>query len=136
MKRIKLEEELPFNSSDIWKVVGNVTRADWLPSVDKITLQDDIRSFAMEGVGDVQEKILLCDDQNHRLQYSAIKTPSGIEHHLSTIQLTALGEHCLFSWTTEIQPDEYAPIVEHGMKISIAGLKAALALAATQDAGS
>ena len=78
MKTIKLEQELPFNPSDIWKVVGNVTRADWLPSVDKITLQDDIRSFVMDGVGEVQEKILLCDDENHRLQYSAFKTPSGI----------------------------------------------------------
>ena len=136
MKTIKLEQELPFNPSDIWKVVGNVTRADWLPSVDKITLQDDIRSFVMEGVGEVQEKILLCDDENHRLQYSAFKTPSGIEHHLSTIQLTAIGEHCLFSWTTEIQPDEYAPIVEQGMKISIVGLTAVLALADTQDARS
>jgi hypothetical protein len=136
MKRIKLEEELPFNSSDIWKIVGNVTRADWVPAVDKITLLDDIRSFVMEGVGEVQEKILLCDNENHRLQYSAFKTPSGIEHHLSTIQLTAVGEHCLFSWTTEIQPDEYALIVEQGMKISIEGLTAVLALADTQDEGS
>ncbi|MFT4887692.1 MAG: hypothetical protein ACI8V0_001923 [Pseudohongiellaceae bacterium] len=136
MKRIKLEEELPFSPIEIWKVVGNVTRADWVPSVDTISLQDDIRSFVMEGVGEVQEKILLCDDENHRLQYSAIKTPSGIEHHLATIQLTAVGEHCLFSWTTEIQPDEYAPIVEQGMKISIVGLTAVLALADAQDAGS
>lgn len=131
MKRIKLEEELPFNPSNVWKVVGNVTRADWVPSVDAITLKDGVRSFVMEGVGEVQEKILLCDDENHRLEYSAIKTPSGIEHHLATIQLTKVGDNCLFTWTTEIQPDEYAPIVEQGMKTSIEGLKAVLAQADT-----
>lgn len=131
MKTIKLEEELSFNPIDIWKVVGNVTRADWVPSVDSISLQNDIRSFVMEGVGEVQEKILLCDDETHCLQYSAIKTPSGIEHHLATIQLTKVGDNCLFSWTTEIQPDEYAPIVEQGMKISIEGLKAVLTQADT-----
>lgn len=131
MKRIKLEEKLPFNPSEVWKVVGNVTRADWVPSVDAITLKDGVRSFVMEGVGEVQEKILLCDDENHRLEYSAIKTPSGIEHHLATIQLTKVGDNCLFTWTTEIQPDEYAPIVEQGMKISIEGLKAVLAQADT-----
>lgn len=131
MKRIKLEEELPFSPIEIWKVVGNVTRADWVPSVNTISLQDDIRSFVMEGVGEVQEKILLCDDENHRLQYSAIKTPSGIEYHLATIQLTKAGANCLFSWTTEIQPDEYAPIVEQGMKISFECLRAVLAQADT-----
>ena len=74
----------------------------------------------------IQEKILLCDNENHRLQYSAIKTPSGIEHHLATIQLSPIGNNCLFSWATEIQPDEYAPIAEQGMKISIEALKTIL----------
>ena len=126
MKKIKLEEELPFSPSEIWEVVGNVTRADWVPSVNTISLKDSIRTFIMAGVGQIQEKILLCDNENHRLQYSAIKTPSGIEHHLATIQLSPIGNNCLFSWATEIQPDEYAPIAEQGMKISIEALKTIL----------
>jgi len=126
MKKIKLEEELPFSPSEIWEVVGNVTRADWVPSVNTISLKDSIRTFIMVGVGQIQEKILLCDNENHRLQYSAIKTPSGIEHHLATIQLSPIGNNCLFSWATEIQPDEYAPIAEQGMKISIEALKTIL----------
>jgi len=132
MKNIKLEEKLPFSCAEVWNVVGNVTRADWVPSVDTISLQDSIRIFIMEGVGEIQEEILLCDNESHRLQYSAIKTPSGIEHHLATIQLTPIGNSCLFSWATEIQPDEYALIVEQGMKISIEELKTVLA----QDTGS
>jgi hypothetical protein len=131
MKRIELEEELPFSPIEIWKVVGNVTRADWVPLVDTISLQDDVRSFTMEGVGEVQERILVCDKENHRLEYSAIKTPSGIEHHLATIQLTTAGDNCLFTWTTEIQPDEYAAIVEQGMKVSLEGLKEVLTQADT-----
>lgn len=126
MKKIGLQQELPYSVEAVWEVIGDVTRADWVPSVDSISLTDDVRSFTMEGVGEVQERILLCDQENHRLQYSAIKTPSGIEHHLATIQLSAAGDHCLFSWTTEIQPDEYAPIVEQGMGISIEGLQAVL----------
>ena len=126
MKKIKLEEELPFSPSEIWEVVGNVTRADWVPSVNTISLKDSIRTFIMVGVGQIQEKILLCDNENHRLQYSAINTPSGIEHHLATIQLSPIGSNCLFSWATEIQPDEYAPIAEQGMKISIEALKTIL----------
>lgn len=132
MKKIELEEELSFSSLAVWKVVGNVTRADWVPSVDTISIQGGVRTFTMEGVGEVQERIVLCDNENHRLEYSAIKTPSGIEHHLATIQLTEVGSNCLFTWSTEIQPDEYAPIVEQGMKVSLEGLKEVLTKADTQ----
>lgn len=127
MVKIELEHELTFGQDEVWAVIGDVTRSDWVPSVDVITLEGDVRSFSMEGVGEVQERILVCDSDKRRLQYSAIKTPSGIEHHLATIQLTQKGDNCLFNWTTEIQPDEYAPIVKQGMEISVEGLKAVLA---------
>lgn len=126
MVKIELEQELAFAPKTVWDVIGNVTRTDWVPSVNEITLDGDVRSFSMEGVGEVQERILVCDSDSFLLQYSAIKTPSGIEHHLATIQLSQIGDNCLFKWTTEIQPDEYAPIVEQGMKISLEGLETVL----------
>ncbi|MFK7865450.1 MAG: SRPBCC family protein [Pseudohongiellaceae bacterium] len=127
MVKIELEQTLPYSVEAVWAVIGDVTRSDWVPSVNEISLLDGVRSFSMEGVGEVQERILVCDAVKHRLQYSAIKTPSGIEHHLATIQLSQEGDSCLFTWTTEIQPDEYAPVVEHGMNISLEGLKTVLA---------
>lgn len=127
MVKIELEQELPFSQEAVWAVIGDVTRSDWVPSVEEITMTNDVRSFTMEGVGEVDERILVCDREKYRLQYSAIKTPSGIEHHLATIQLAPKGDSCLFNWSTEIQPDEYAPIVKQGMEISLQGLKAVLA---------
>ena len=81
----------------------------------------------MEGIGEVQEKILMLDNENHCLQYSAIKTPTPLEHHLATIRLTASESGCHFAWRTEIAPDQFSAAIEHGMGISFAGLKQVLA---------
>lgn len=127
MKIVKIEEELAYPLQEVWEIFADVTRSDWVPAVESITEKDGVRSFTMEGIGEVQEKILTLDNENHCLQYSAIKTPTPLEHHLATIKLSASEKGCLFSWTTEIAPDQFSPAIEHGMSVSFEGLKAVLA---------
>jgi len=127
MARIVLEEKLPYPTDSVWAIIGNITRCDWVPAVDSISLTDDIRSFTMAGIGEVQEKIIACDNKAKLLQYSAIKTPSNVEHHMATIQLTSQGDSCSFSWTVEIKPDAYADSIEHAMGVSLDALKQVLA---------
>lgn len=126
MKTVKIEEELSYPIEDVWAVFADVTRSDWVPAVDSITEQDGVRSFTMEGIGEVQERILRLDNENHCLQYSAIKTPTPLEHHLATIKLTATENGCQFDWETEIAPDEFSPAIENGMAVSFEGLKKVL----------
>ena len=127
MKVIKVSEELPYSIDVVWEVISDVTRCDWVPSVNAISLDGNIREFTMEGIGEVQEKILINDAENHKLQYSAIKTPSPLEHHLATIYLKRSGEDCIFNWISEIAPEEFGEAIENGMKISVGGLKQVLA---------
>ena len=127
MANIVLEEKLPYPADSVWAIVGDVTRCDWVPAVDSIEFADGIRSFTMAGIGEVQEKIIVCDHKTQCLQYSAIKTPSNVEHHLATIQLTSQGDSCSFSWTVEILPDAYAASVEQAMEVSLTALKQVLA---------
>jgi hypothetical protein len=78
----------------------------------------------MEGIGSVTEKILLNDDENMTLQYSAIKTPSKIDYHLATMKISSAGQNqSTLLWTTEIDPEIFADGVHHGMLISIEGIK-------------
>jgi len=69
-----------FNCSaeDLWEILSDVVRCDWVPTIDKIALDGDCRIFEMEGMGQITEKILLSDDQTMTLEYSAIDTPSPI----------------------------------------------------------
>jgi hypothetical protein len=119
MKTVTIEEELDYQLEEVWAIFADVTRSDWVPAVDSITQED--------GVGEVQERILSLDNENHCLQYSAIKTPTPLEHHLATIKLSASEKGCHFSWATEIAPDQFSPAIEHGMSVSFEGLKAVLA---------
>ncbi|GJM13255.1 MAG: hypothetical protein DHS20C12_16580 [Pseudohongiella sp.] len=126
MKTVTIEEELSYPIEDVWAIFADVTRSDWVPAVDSITEKDGVRSFTMEGIGEVQERIISLDSENHRLQYSAIKTPTPLEHHLATIKLSPSARGCHFSWVTEIAPDEFSPAIEQGMSVSFEGLKRVL----------
>ncbi|MDC3302082.1 SRPBCC family protein [Gammaproteobacteria bacterium] len=121
-----LKEEVLFNCSAeaLWEILSDVSRSDWVPSIESISLDDNLRSFDMEGIGSVTEKILLNDDENMTLQYSAIKTPSKIDHHLATMKISSAGQNqSTLLWTTEIDPEIFADGVHHGMLISIEGIK-------------
>ena len=124
MKTLKEETKFNCSADELWLILSDVGRCDWVPTIDKITLEGDFRHFEMTGMGQITEKILKQDDVSMTLQYSAIKTPAPIEHHLATMQIASLNEQeCMLSWTTEISPDIFADGIHQGMLISIDGIK-------------
>ena len=127
MKTLTLTESLNHNVNLVWEIISDLSRSDWVPGVDEISLQEDTREFFMQGMGKIKEKILLCDERNKVLKYSAIETPAEIKHHLACIELTESETGCDFSWSTEIDPEIYGYRVEQGMISSLEQLKKILA---------
>ena len=124
MKTLKEETKFNCSADELWLILSDVGRCDWVPTIDKITLEGNFRHFEMTGMGQITEKILKQDDASMTLQYSAIKTPAPIEHHLATMQIASLNDQeCILSWTTEISPDIFADGIHQGMLISIDGIK-------------
>ena len=124
MKTLKDETKFNCSADELWLILSDVGRCDWVPTIEKISLEGDFRHFEMTGMGQITEKILKQDDASMTLQYSAIKTPAPIEHHLATMQIASLNEQeCMLSWTTEISPDIFADGIHQGMLISIDGIK-------------
>ena len=124
MKTLKEDTKFNCSADELWLILSDVGRCDWVPTIDKISLEGDFRHFEMTGMGQITEKILKQDDASMTLQYSAIKTPAPIEHHLATMQIASLNEQeCMLSWTTEISPDIFADGIHQGMLISIDGIK-------------
>ena len=121
-----LKEEIQFNCSadELWSILSDVGRCDWVPTIEKIRLEGDCRHFEMVGMGQITEKILKQDHANMILQYSAIQTPAPIEHHIATMKVVPLNDReCTLSWTTEISPDIFAEGIHQGMLVSIEGIK-------------
>jgi hypothetical protein len=124
-----LKEKITFASSaqELWKILSDVTRCDWVPTIDQIHLEGDCRVFEMEGMGKVKEQILLLDNEAMKLQYSAIETRTPLQHHLATMQISSVSKNtCQLEWTTEIEPELFADAIHHGMLISIEGIKKVL----------
>ena len=63
MKPIIVSETYPYKLDLAWEIISDLKRSDWVPGVENITLDGDVRSFTMEGMGEIKEKILLCDEQ-------------------------------------------------------------------------
>ena len=71
-----------------------------------------IRSFTMEDMGRIKEKIIICDSKTKVLQYSAIQTSIPIKYHLATIELAEIKKGTLLKWVTEIEPFEFGISIE------------------------
>ena len=126
MKLVEQERIFPFSVSKIWEIISDLSRCDWVPGVKKITLENDTRIFQMDGMGDLVEKIIKCDEESKELHYSAIKTLAPINHHLAKIKLKEIDGETKFLWTTEIDPAIYADAIEKGMTDSLDQLSTVL----------
>jgi len=124
-----LIEKATFNSSaeKLWLVLSDVTRCDWIDTVDSIQMEGDCRVFEMAGMGLIKERIIKVDNELMELQYSAVETQTPINHHLATINISSVANNkCFLSWTTEIDPEIFADAIHRGMLISISGLRKVL----------
>ena len=124
-----IEEKRSFNVSPemIWNIISDLSRSDWVPGVESITLEDNVRTFKMKGMGRLVEKIVKCDHDALELQYSAIETLAPINHHLAKIKLVSNeNESTDFIWTTEIDPEEVADAIHQGMVSSLDQLELVL----------
>ena len=126
MKKILETREFDHPIEEIWKIISDVSRSDWVPGVSKITLKDDTRIFEMEGMGDLIERIISCDSSSYELTYSAIKTAIPIDHHLAKIKLIEDADKTVFVWSTEIEPEIFADAIQKGVLASLDGLQSVL----------
>ena len=124
-----IEEKRSFNVSPqmIWNIISDLSRSDWVPGVESITLEDNVRKFKMQGMGRLVEKIVKCDHDALELEYSAIETLAPINHHLAKIKLVSNeNDSTDFIWTTEIDPEEFADAILQGMVSSLDQLELVL----------
>jgi len=127
MKYIQEKRLFNFSPQIIWSIVSDLSRSDWVPGVESITLEDNVRTFKMKGMGRLVEKILRCDHDALELEYSAIETLAPINHHLAKIKLVSIeNESTDFIWTTEIDPEEFADAILQGMVSSLDQLELVL----------
>tara|TARA_B100000959_G_scaffold228576_1_gene243939 strand:- start:5013 stop:5396 length:384 start_codon:yes stop_codon:yes gene_type:complete len=119
MKIIEERRLFDVRPEDIWEIISDLSRCDWVPGVERITLKGSKRTFKMKGMGQLVEEIHKCDHHNLELEYSAVETMAPINHHLARIKLTKEGDKTVFLWTTQIDPEEFSDAIREGMVSSL-----------------
>ena len=127
MKSIEERFVLQAPIDEVWNILSDISRCDWLPTVNHVELEGDCRVFEMEGMGKIKEKIIEINHENKILKYSAIETRTPIDHHLACMQLNPINDTSTeLYWSTEIEPEIFAEAIRQGMLISAEGLKKVL----------
>ena len=124
-----IEERLVLHApiNEVWDILSDISRCDWLPTVNHVEVEGDCRVFEMEGMGKIKEKVIEINHQNKTLKYSAIETRTPIDHHLACMQLNAINDISTeLIWSTKIEPEIFAEAIRQGMLVSAEGLKQVL----------
>ena len=119
MTKIEEIKEFKATSDVLWNIISDIGRSDWVPGVESIEIDGNKRIFKMDGMGRLVEEIIQCNHEKMELSYSAIETMAPIQHHLAKIKLTSNEQNTIFSWTTEIDPPDFADAIRQGMLASL-----------------
>lgn len=123
MATIRSHARIHRSADDAWKVVGDPSRiVEWFPGLTGVTVEGTTRTLTMRSGLPVIEEIVTLDDRMRRFQYRIIG-PLPVKYHLGTMDVLEDGEPgCLLVYSTEIEPDPMAFVLDGVISEGIAEL--------------
>lgn len=113
---IKLERDLDFPPREVWAIVGQPDRVDWVPGVEGCVFDGEVREFKLPGAGAIKERILKLDDEAMCIEYSAIESPIPLDEHWAAIKLEPREGGCRLIWETRVQPEQFEKFIVDSME--------------------
>ena len=124
---IKVERHFAFSAEQIWAIVGDPVRVDWVPGVESCVFDGEVRAFSMGEAGALKERILRRDHATRTLEYTVIESAMPLEHHHAALRLESEGDGARFIWETSVKPDQVAPFIKRSMNGALDQLENVLA---------
>jgi mxaD protein len=120
----KAEVSINRSPDDVWKVVREFgTLDEWMPGIDKCSLDGDVRTLDTMGIR-IKEQLRNLDDAGRRITYSVIESPMGdLESHEATIAVDPEGAGSKLTWSVDVSPDELLGIFLPVYEGSVVALK-------------
>jgi mxaD protein len=120
----KAEVSINRSPDDVWKVVREFgTLDEWMPGIDKCSLDGDVRTLDTMGI-QIKEQLRNLDDTGRRVTYSVIESPMGnLQSHEATIAVDPEGSGSHLTWSVDVTPDELLGIFLPVYEGSVVALK-------------
>ena len=110
---------------EVWNVVGDLTRVDWIPTIEHSELSDGVRTNTFVGLGPIEEQILVHDAAAMVCEYSVINSPVITTHH-ATLSVVPHADGSEVIWTTTVEPAFFADLIEPGLQAALVELASVL----------
>lgn len=113
MATIRSHVRIHRSADDVWKIVGDPSRiVEWFPGLTDVAMDGNVRTLTMRSGLPVNEEIVTLDHRMRRFQYR-ITGPLPVRYHLGTMDVLEDGEPgCLLVYSTEIEPDPMAFVLD------------------------
>jgi hypothetical protein len=103
-------------------VVGDFGGIGFMPGVESVTVDGDVRTVATMGI-EVQEKLVSRDEATRTISYSIIAGPVPVEHHQATISVEPAGDGSHVIWAVETDDADSATFFNSVYEGSLTALK-------------
>jgi len=97
------EIEIDAAADAVWAVAGDFGGIGWMPGIESVTVDGDIRNISMGGM-DIAEKLVGRDDEKQQITYSIVGGPVPLDFHEATISVMAAGDGARVSWSVTAAP--------------------------------
>jgi|AntAceMinimDraft_12_1070368.scaffolds.fasta_scaffold38965_2 hypothetical protein len=125
---IRLEQSFDAEASELWAILGQPERVDWVPGIESCVFDGKVRAFTLPGAGAIKEEILLLDHDQRRIEYSCFESPIPLTLHQASMQITDTEDGCHLVWETRIEPEKFEPFIVTSMEGALQRLQTILSI--------
>lgn len=85
-------------------------------------LTDDVRTVTFGNGAVARERLVSVDDDRRRLVYAVVDSPLHATHQQAIVEVLPAADGCIVRWTTDVLPDEIAPLIDGMMDLGAAAI--------------
>ncbi|MCB9373873.1 MAG: SRPBCC family protein [Microthrixaceae bacterium] len=105
MESETVEIEIDATPADVWAVVGDFGGLDWMPGLDRCTVDGDVRTIEMMGM-EIKEQLTARDEDARSISYSIVDGPVPVESHLAVITVhDGADGGTTVTWRVDVEPE-------------------------------
>lgn len=98
------EIEIAASPGDVWAVAGDFGGIGWMPGIDSVTVEGDVRTIAMMGM-EIKEQLVSRDDAARAITYAIVDGPVPVESHQATITVHDARAGSRVTWEVSVEPE-------------------------------
>lgn len=110
-------------ADEVWALVSDPARiVDWFPGMEAVVMDGRTRTLTLRSGLPLVEEVVNVDARLRRFQYR-ITGPLPVTFHLGTIDVLEDGEGCLVVYSTEIDPEPMAFVIDGAVAEAVEELR-------------